>query len=93
MTKKNPGFAPKLDVIMFSWHDFILFQLTGLQQMAFPAYLQNNLTLILTFMLPLFLVLSFAFIVPPVLKRIVYEKETGVKVMRFSCILFYNISP
>ena len=55
--------------------------MTGLQAMAFPAYLENNLSIILNFMLPLFLVLSFAFIVPPVLKRIVYEKETGVKVI------------
>ncbi|XP_023336664.1 retinal-specific ATP-binding cassette transporter [Eurytemora carolleeae] len=53
--------------------------LTGLQQMAYPAYVKNDLALILNFMLPLFLILSFAFIVPPVLKRIVYEKETGVK--------------
>ena len=48
--------------------------------MAYPAYVKNDLALILNFMLPLFLILSFAFIVPPVLKRIVYEKETGVKV-------------
>lgn len=54
--------------------------MTGLQQMAYPAYVKNDLALILNFMLPLFLILSFAFIVPPVLKRIVYEKETGVKV-------------
>ena len=54
--------------------------MTSLQQMAYPAYLENNLAIILNFMLPLFIVLSFAFIVPPVLKRIVYEKETGVKV-------------
>ena len=55
----------------------------------------NNLTLLLGFIMPLFLVLSFSFIVPPILKvipndsledktfiylqRIVYEKETGVK--------------
>ena len=49
------------------------------QQMAYPAYLSNNLSLLLGFILPLFLVLSFSFIVPPILKRIVYEKETGVK--------------
>jgi hypothetical protein len=30
--------------------------------------------------LPLFTVLSFCFVVPPILKRIVNEKETGVKV-------------
>ena len=49
------------------------------QQMAYPPYFSNNLSLLLGFILPLFLVLSFAFIVPPILKRIVYEKETGVK--------------
>ena len=49
------------------------------QQMAHPPYFSNNLSLVLGFMMPLFLVLSFAFIVPPILKRIVFEKETGVK--------------
>ena len=49
------------------------------QKMSFPPYFSNNLSLLLGFILPLFLVLSFAFIVPPILKRIVYEKETGVK--------------
>ena len=47
--------------------------------MAYPPYFSNNLALLLGFILPLFLVLSFSFIVPPLLKRIVYEKETGVK--------------
>jgi hypothetical protein len=32
------------------------------QQMPYPAYLQNDLSTILTFVLPLFTVLSFAFI-------------------------------
>ena len=50
------------------------------QEMPYPPYFSNNLTLLLGFFLPFFLVLSFAFIVPPLLKRIVYEKETGVKV-------------
>ena len=49
------------------------------QEMPYPAYFSNNLALLLGFIMPLFLVLSFAFIVPPILKRIVYEKETGVK--------------
>ena len=56
------------------------------------SLISNNLTLLLGFIMPLFLVLSFSFIVPPILKvtndktnvkpyfqRIVYEKETGVK--------------
>ena len=54
------------------------------QQMAYPPYFSNNLSLLLGFILPLFLVLSFSFIVPPILKRIVYEKETGVKVSQAS---------
>ena len=54
-------------------------QMISDQKMAFPPYFSNNLSLLLGFILPLFLVLSFAFIVPPILKRIVYEKETGVK--------------
>ena len=58
--------------------------------MAYPAYVKNDLALILNFMLPLFLILSFAFIVPPVLKRIVYEKETGVKVSDSKPTLFLN---
>jgi hypothetical protein len=48
--------------------------------MPYPAYLQNNLAIFLEFMLPFFTVLSFCFIVPPLMKRIVHEKETGVKV-------------
>jgi len=31
--------------------------------------------------LPFFTVLSFCFVVPPILKRIVREKESGVKVI------------
>jgi len=49
------------------------------QEMPYPSYFSNNLSLLLGFIMPLFLVLSFSFIVPPLLKRIVYEKETGVK--------------
>ncbi len=49
------------------------------QQMPYPAYLENNLAAILDFMLPLFTVLSFCFIVPPLMKRIVHEKQSGVK--------------
>ena len=54
------------------------------QEMPYPPYFSNNLTLILGFFMPFFLVLSFSFIVPPLLKRIVYEKETGVKVLLIS---------
>ncbi len=37
-------------------------QMMSQQQMPYPAYLQNDLSTILTFVLPLFTVLSFAFI-------------------------------
>ncbi len=47
--------------------------------MPYPPYLENNLAAILGFMLPLFTVLSFCFIVPPLMKRIVFEKQSGVK--------------
>ena len=57
-----------------------MIQMVSEQEMPYPPYFSNNLTLLLGFIMPLFLVLSFSFIVPPLLKRIVYEKETGVKV-------------
>ena len=57
-----------------------MMQMVSEQEMPYPPYFSNNLTLLLGFIMPLFLVLSFSFIVPPLLKRIVYEKETGVKV-------------
>ena len=53
--------------------------ITAEQRMPYPEYLDNNLAIFLGFMLPLFTVLSFAFSIPPILKRIVHEKETGVK--------------
>ena len=40
---------------------------------------------------PTFTVLSFAFVVPLVLKRIVEEKEEGVKVYEFSLFSVINI--
>eukprot|EP00095_Tigriopus_kingsejongensis_P011912 maker-scaffold111_size354240-snap-gene-2.29 protein:Tk11912 transcript:maker-scaffold111_size354240-snap-gene-2.29-mRNA-1 annotation:"atp-binding cassette sub-family a member 3" len=47
--------------------------------MPYPAYLENNLAIFLGYMLPMFTVLSFCFILPPLMKRIVHEKQTGVK--------------
>ncbi|TRY70235.1 hypothetical protein TCAL_12705 [Tigriopus californicus] len=49
------------------------------QIMPYPAYLENNVAIFLGFMLPMFTILSFCFIVPPLMKRIVHEKQTGVK--------------
>ena len=56
--------------------------MTAEQQMAYPAYLENYVAIFIGGFLPMFCVLSFTFIVPPLLKRIVHEKETGVKVRK-----------
>ncbi len=50
------------------------------EPLALPGYMSNNLAVMIDMLLPLFTVLSFLFVVPPILKRIVHEKETGVKV-------------
>ena len=47
--------------------------------MPYPEYTASVATIIVGFLMPLFMVLSFAFIIPPVLKRIVQEKQSGVK--------------
>ena len=47
--------------------------------MAYPAYISSIASVIVGLILPLFVVLSFAFVIPPILKRIVQEKQTGVK--------------
>lgn len=57
-----------------------LFQMSSERIMPYPAYLENNVAIFLGFMLPMFTILSFCFIVPPLMKRIVHEKQTGVKV-------------
>ena len=65
------------------------FQMISEGTMPYPSYLENNLATFLGLMLPMFVVLSFCFIVPPLLKRIVHEKQTGVKVdlcNRLKCI-------
>ncbi len=54
--------------------------------MPYPPYLKNNVAAILDFLLPLFTVLSFCFIVPPAIKRVVHEKESGVKVRKPSSV-------
>ncbi len=47
--------------------------------MPYPSYLFSFLEIFIDTILPLFTVLSFAFIVPPLLKRIVQDKQSGVK--------------
>ena len=59
---------------------YFLPQMTGVQAMPYPSYLDNDLALFLGFLLPTFTVLSFCFVVPPIMKRVVHEKQTGVKV-------------
>lgn len=49
------------------------------EEMPYPPYLKSNVSVFVGFMLPLFAVLSFAFIIPPLLKRIVQDKQSGVK--------------
>ena len=53
--------------------------MTAFQQMPYPAYIESLATVIIGLLIPLFAVLSFAFVIPPILKRIVQEKQTGVK--------------
>jgi len=61
---------------------------------AFP-YLDSNgrqdiYTVIFSALLPLFTVLSFVMLCPSTMKRIVEEKETGVKVC--VCVLYLYVS-
>jgi hypothetical protein len=48
-----------------------------------PAYHEDNFTDIFSAILPLFFVISFVMLCPAILKRVVEEKETGVKVCVF----------
>ncbi len=47
--------------------------------LAVPAHEDNEVAIILEDILPMFAALSFIFIVPPLVKRLVHEKESGVK--------------
>ena len=47
--------------------------------MPYPAYIESFSSILVGSFMPLFTVLSFAFIIPPILKRIVQEKREGVK--------------
>ena len=48
------------------------------QMMAYPNYEQTFVGFVVGFM-AFFTVLSFAFIIPPIMKRIVQEKKSGAK--------------
>ena len=58
---------------------YISFQIPSTQQMPYPAYTAQDVSFIYM-MLPMFLVLSFYLIIPHLMKRIVQEKESGIKV-------------
>ena len=47
--------------------------------MPYPEYTRENVAFFIGSMMPLCLVLSFAIIIPPLMKRIVHEKESGIK--------------
>jgi ATP-binding cassette subfamily A (ABC1) protein 3 len=60
-----------------------------------PAYREDNFTSVFSIILPLCTVLSFVMLCPAILKRVVEEKETGVKVYMFEACsrvkLFYSL--
>ena len=58
-------------------------QVPGTQEMPYPEYTQEDVAFFIGSMLPLCLVLSFSLIIPPLMKRIVHEKESGIKVSAF----------
>ena len=43
--------------------------MTAFEQMPYPAYIESLATVIIGLLIPLFAVLSFAFVIPPILKR------------------------
>ena len=47
--------------------------MTAFEQMPYPAYIESLATVIIGLLIPLFAVLSFAFVIPPILKRWVIE--------------------
>ena len=47
--------------------------------MPYPEYQTEDLAFFIGF-ISMFMILSFAIIIPPLIKRIVHEKESGIKV-------------
>ena len=67
--------------------------------MPYPEYKEEDLALFIGF-ISMFMILSFAIIIPPLIKRIVHEKESGIKAsMRseslqiYSSLYFYGLRP
>lgn len=55
----------------------------AVQQFPYPAYHQDNFIHVLTTFLPMCTVISFVMLCPAILKRVVEEKESGVRVCLF----------
>ena len=47
--------------------------------MPYPEYTKEDVAFFISF-ISMFMILSFAIIIPPLIKRIVHEKESGIKV-------------
>ena len=58
--------------------------------MPYPEYKEEDLALFIGF-ISMFMILSFAIIIPPLIKRIVHEKESGIKAsMRSESLQIYS---
>ncbi len=55
-------------------------QTTSDQGLAEPPRKENNVAEIMEYLVSPLAILSFLFIVPPIIKNVVHEKEGGVKV-------------
>ena len=58
--------------------------------MPYPEYTKEDVAFFISF-ISMFMILSFAIIIPPLIKRIVHEKESGIKV-RYSVQLISSES-
>ena len=56
------------------------FQVSATQEMPYPEYTKEDVAFFISF-IAMFMNLSFAIIIPPLIKRIVHEKESGIKVV------------
>lgn len=60
-----------------------------LQEFPYPPYLNDlGFTDMFLYVLPIVTIFSFVFLCPAVIKRVVEEKQTGIKVDLFDCFLF-----
>lgn len=54
--------------------------MTGSHQMPYPEYEDNNTAFFIGSMLPMVITISFSVVVPALIKRVVMEKESGIRV-------------